>query len=137
MREHGKCWIYKRADLRSANDERSLTVDYSDGTEEFDCVVHHQGRYPVFEWHLPGDHVVPIGLNIPRAHNNGIVRNGLLPYGEDGDTLYWELIFGKFKSYPDYYYGKVVSWCPFLLVLGIALMYMGSTKPVQTPRRYF
>jgi len=115
----GKCWIYKRAALHIQGAPIQI-VDYSDGTEEFDCdTVNIQGRYPIYIWQLPGGSV-SIPMNIPRTEVDGIVRTGSRPYA--GGVLRWEYIFGKYKSYKDYYLSELKRCLPFIIVIILLLI---------------
>jgi hypothetical protein len=114
----GKCWIYKRATLHIPGMPPQI-VDYSDGTEEFDCGPNHNGERPIYEWKLPGE-TIPIPLNIPRKEVNSIIRNGVIEY-QDGE-LHWEFIFGKFKPNSKYYMNKLKQCSPFLIAILILII---------------
>lgn len=116
----GKCWIYRQATLHVPNLPPRL-LDYSDGTVPFDCdnVYVSQGQYPVYMWNLPGEQI-PIPLNIPRYETESIIRQGMIPYA--GGELRWEFIFGKYKTYSQYYMNKIKDCLPYIIVIFILIM---------------
>ena len=122
----GKCWIYKRATLY-VPDLPPRILDYSDGTEEFDCddVFIEQGQYPVYMWRLPGE-IVPIPLNVPRKQVDSIIRTGVVPYS--GGELHWEFIFGKFRPYSTYYMKKFGTCLPFIVIVLVLMKLMQNEK---------
>jgi hypothetical protein len=116
----GKCWIYKRATLHLP-DLPPQILDYSDGTEEFDCddVFLTPGEHPVYMWNLPGE-IVPIPLNVPRSQVDSIIRSGTIPY--NGGDLQWEFIFGKYRTYGDYYMKKTIECLPFIIIICVLIV---------------
>lgn len=113
----GKCWIYKRAELHLPG-TNSQIIDYSNGTEVYDCNIETIGDIPVYMWNLPEEQI-PIPLNIPRNKTNSIIRQGTIPFG-DG-VITWEFIFGKFKSYPQYYCSTFILLSLLLCLYGLFL----------------
>lgn len=114
----GKCWVYRRATLHIP-DMPPKIIDYSDGTEPFNCnTVSDSGNYPVYEWKLPGE-VIPIPLNIPRNNVDSILRKGVIEY-PDGE-IHWEYIFGKFRTHPQFYLQKLPQFIPFIVIILILL----------------
>lgn len=109
----GKCYIYKRAE------KNGRIIDYTDGTEPFDCTVFEQDGYPTFQWIVPDPDTdeeleFNIPLNVPRTNTQSIVEKG-----EFGDIEY-EFLFGKFRTRGRYFfenYGLVMLLCILLLVV--------------------
>jgi len=121
---YGKCYIYKRATFLAPGQAPQI-VDYTDGTEPFNCEVEMGSNgYPVYHWKLMNE-VIDIPLNIPRHKVDGILRNGSVAY--EGGELQWEFIFGKYRSFPKFYFNQLLQLLPLLLVL-IVLMYLLSPK---------
>lgn len=115
----GKCWIYKRATLLQPGVEPRI-IDYSDGTEPFDCSEIVYNEYPKYLWKLPG-HVVTIPMNVPRNHVSSMVEKGSIPFGEG--KIEYEFLYGKFKTYNQFYMCQFRKCLPFvLLVLFIVLV---------------
>ena len=103
--KQGKCYIYKRATI---GDE---FIDYTDGTEVFDCIVDDNGQYPMYTWDLGRGLQIPIPLNIPRRKTDSIIRKGNI------DDIEYEFVFGKFSSYPKYYSQQLCKCLPLVLCI--------------------
>jgi hypothetical protein len=121
----GKCWIYKRATLYIPGLKPNI-IDYSDGTEPFDCNVvstDDMGN-PVYIWKLPNKTII-IPMNIKRNSIDSIVRTGVIKYQEG--EIHYEYIFGKFKDYMTYYmetYGLVFLLLIFIMIYTIQLRFI-------------
>ncbi|MDC3332865.1 hypothetical protein OAV62_01345 [bacterium] len=110
--KQGKCWIYKRA---VEGDEQ---LDYTDGTHPFDCTVHESNGKLVNEWKFTssdGKQVeIDIPVNIPHTTTDSITNQGAI------GNIQYEFLYGKFRTYPQYYWKLLKYVCPFIL-MGVVL----------------
>jgi hypothetical protein len=125
MTTSGKCWIYKRAMLYTA-EQPAVLLQYQDGTEPFNCneVDIQSHSYPVYHWNVAGEDI-EIPLNVPRLQVDSIIKQGsiMTPKGE----IKWECLYGKFRSYPAYYMELCILHIPSLiLLLFIYLIYSNA-----------
>lgn len=136
----GKCWIYKRATLHLP-DRNPIIIDYSNGTESFNCDHVLESRDGFFyTWKLPSDSNEPsknilIPLNVSREYTSSIVRMGSYPY-EDGE-IHWEFIYGKFQPYGSYMLGKFIEYLIFILIILILLWYILQNGSISTTKNRF
>lgn len=120
---YGKCYIYKRATLINGNGQPQI-IDYSDGTEPFNCEVEQINGNLVYRWKLNGE-IIDIPLNVRRNKVDSILRNGNL-----GDIQY-EFIFGKFRTFTQFYTDQLIQLLPLMIVL-LILMYIVSQGRTKT-----
>lgn len=108
-----KCYIYKRATLfREQN--IPLLLDYTDGTLPHTCEITFQNGVPLYLWQIH-DQIIPIPLNVSRNSVTSIVRQGVIPT-ENGE-IHYEFIFGKYRTYTQYYLTQLQQLAPILLVI--------------------
>lgn len=110
---NGKCWIYKRATLHTSQEE-SIIIDYSDGTIPFDGVVDMRNGSPVYLWTIMGE-IIEIPLNIRRIETESILMSGEFETAEG--VVAWECIYGKFRTYPQYYKDQLLKCLPLIIVV--------------------
>jgi len=124
----GKCYIYKRATLFEPQ-KLPVILDYTDGTEPFDCTVHVDADGALYhDWYLDGESI-RIPLNVKRASVYSIVKDGVLDL-DNGRRIEWEYIFGKFRTYPEFYWGKLVESAPYILI-AIIIFYLIQSRRVR------
>lgn len=116
----GKCLIYKKAFLSDqAKDVKSL-LEYTDGTDEFDCEVSDDLQYT---WKLPNGYTVDIPLNVPKSPSSIMRQAGYyLTDADNNVVVLYEYIFGKFIPYQQYYLNKTLQYGPFVAVILILLV---------------
>ncbi len=119
----GKCWIYKRATLYPANEQPQI-IEYSSGIEPFDCdTVQMTSDGIRYNWEVIPGQIIPIPLNISRHNTYSIIRQGQLKL-DDGSSVSWEFIFGKFMTHNEFMMKKFVEYLPFLFVILVLMMLM-------------
>ncbi len=119
----GKCWIYKRATLYVPNQKPKI-IDYSTGIDSFACnTVEASPEGLHYNWEIVPGQIIPIPLNISRHNTYSIIRQGELTL-EDGSTISWEFIFGKFQTHGQVIAKEFVEYLPFLLVILVLILFM-------------
>lgn len=118
----GKVWIYKRATFYPQNSDKGEIIDYTDGTEPFNSKVEGTRQNPVYIWKIPGyEEAIQIPLNVSRNRVDSILRKEVIELPDRGD-LHLEYMFGKFRTYPQFYFSRYFYVFPFLLIILILVM---------------
>ena len=123
---YGKCYVYKRATLINGEAPPQI-IDYSDGTEPFNCEVHTGADgYLIYKWKLNED-IINIPLNVPRSKVDSIIRKGVIPL-ENGTEIQYEFIFGKYRNYLQFYSDQLIQLFPLLMIIAIIILIVSNMR---------